>query len=339
MNQKRILLSEIVTDAGTQVRVQPDDATVADYAQHMTDGATFPPIVLFHDGSAYYLADGFHRVLAARRNDWRDIDADVRVGTKTDALWFALAANKANGRRLTEADKKHAITLALQAWPDRSARQIAEQVGASQDYVNDIRRKTQVSDSRQLYVTGKDGKQYAASREAAVEIKDERRRVIAEAIDSGKSAKSICEELKVRGEEVASVRRDMGRGIDNSRVAVAQRRKDITDLAARGFSTRQIADSLGIGTDAVTSTAKKEGIVIHADRVVAGTRRIDANRVVEQTVMDAENLTADVDLVAFDELNPEKLGAWIESLKKSQRALGEFVKRLIKEQAKHGKAA
>ena len=56
-----IALSDIVTDAGTQVRVQPDDATVADYAAQMTDGAQFPPVVLFHDGNQYFLADGFQR--------------------------------------------------------------------------------------------------------------------------------------------------------------------------------------------------------------------------------------------------------------------------------------
>lgn len=40
-----------------------------------------------------------------------------------------LGANKANGQRLTPADKKHAVLLALQTWPERSGNQIAEQVG------------------------------------------------------------------------------------------------------------------------------------------------------------------------------------------------------------------
>lgn len=136
---KSIQLTQIVMDAGTQVRVQPDETTVADYASQMTEGAQFPPVVVFHDGSRYFLADGFHRVLAAKRNDWREIDADVRVGTKTDALWFALAANKANGWRLTEADKKHAIQLALTTWPDRSAREISEQIGCTHTYVSRVR--------------------------------------------------------------------------------------------------------------------------------------------------------------------------------------------------------
>jgi hypothetical protein len=56
-----------------------------------------------------------------------------------------------------------AILLALQGWPDRSARQIAEQIGVNPDYVNDVRK--QVSDTRHLpdRVTGKDGKSYPAA--------------------------------------------------------------------------------------------------------------------------------------------------------------------------------
>lgn len=324
----RIPLADIVTDGGTQVRVQPDEATVADYAQHMTDGAQFPAIVLFHDGNQYFLADGFHRVLAARRNDWRDIDADVRVGTKTDALWFALAANKANGRRLTEADKTHAVRLALIQWPEKLQREIAEQVGCSESLVS----KASLQIGKTTGVAGD-------LRGRALAIKNKRDE-IRELVKAGVPSVEIRQRLKAHSTTIAEVRRELGRNaIDTSRAAIAQRSKDIADMAARGFSTRQIAEAIGIGTDRVTHIAKKEGVVIHADRVVAGSRRIDPNRVVEQTVMDAENLTADVDLVAFDELDPAKLGAWIDSLKKSQRALGEFVRRLIKEQIKHGQAA
>jgi hypothetical protein len=96
---QRVALQDIVFDAGTQVRVSISEQVVADYAEAMTDGADFPPVVLFHDGNRYYMGDGFHRGLAAKRIDARDIPADVRVGTATDALWYALGANKANGHR------------------------------------------------------------------------------------------------------------------------------------------------------------------------------------------------------------------------------------------------
>src|SRR5690348_8493475 len=44
--------------------VRPD--TNNDYTQAMVDGAEFPPLVVFWDGSDYWLADGFHRHSAMR---------------------------------------------------------------------------------------------------------------------------------------------------------------------------------------------------------------------------------------------------------------------------------
>lgn len=165
-----INLDEIVIDAGTQVRAEINEQVVAHYAERMTDGAQFPPIVVFHDGNRYYLADGFHRTMAARRNDWRTLEADVRLGTKVDALWFALGANRANGAQLTASDKKHAVLLALRQWPERSASQLAEQVGCNRRYVDQLKAEVGSTTNLPDRVTGKDGKRYPAKRttEAAV---------------------------------------------------------------------------------------------------------------------------------------------------------------------------
>ena len=112
-----------------RIRAAIDTQVVGEYADAMMAGAEFPPIVLFDDGAHRYLADGFHRVLAARRLALVDLAVEIEPGTKAEALWFALGANRTNGMRLGQADKKHAILLALKAWPDRSTHQIAEQIG------------------------------------------------------------------------------------------------------------------------------------------------------------------------------------------------------------------
>ena len=57
----------IRTDGGTQVRQQLDDAAVKDYTRATQGNVLLPPVVVFHDGTAYWLADGFHRLAAARR--------------------------------------------------------------------------------------------------------------------------------------------------------------------------------------------------------------------------------------------------------------------------------
>ena len=55
MSIQRVRLDSVAFDAGTQIRAAIDTQVVSDYAEAMTGGATFPPIVLFHDGNQHYL--------------------------------------------------------------------------------------------------------------------------------------------------------------------------------------------------------------------------------------------------------------------------------------------
>jgi hypothetical protein len=69
-------------DESSQVRVAVRSAVVRDYAQAMKQqvregGLRFPPAVLFSDGQRYILADGFHRVLAARVAGLSEFPAEI----------------------------------------------------------------------------------------------------------------------------------------------------------------------------------------------------------------------------------------------------------------------
>jgi hypothetical protein len=315
----RIRLDAIAIDAGTQVRARLDEAVVAEYAERMAAGDAFPPIVVFADGTAdtnaspiYFLGDGFHRTMAARRNDLAYLDADVRVGTKSDALWFALGANRANGHQMTQADRRHAIELAILTWGDtKSTTIIADQVGCNQSTV--VRIKEQVMHAHNLpgRTTGKDGKSYPASRSAVVSPVGE-----ISPIDEPATAPAF-----------------------KSRIATQQRRERIRELAADGHSIGQIAAAVGIGEETCRKIVRAHQIDVPADRAVGGLHRHDSNRIVEQMVMDAEHLTADVPLIEFSRLDTARLAVWIESLVQSRRALHGFIQRLLKEQQKHGEAA
>jgi ParB-like chromosome segregation protein Spo0J len=52
----------------------------------MAAGAKFPPVVVFHGGRKYWLADGFHRVDAAEAAGLDKILAEVRKGERRDWL-------------------------------------------------------------------------------------------------------------------------------------------------------------------------------------------------------------------------------------------------------------
>jgi ParB-like chromosome segregation protein Spo0J len=43
--------------------------------------------------SSYYLADGFHRVAAAKSVNLEELPAEIRVGTKREAMLYACGAN------------------------------------------------------------------------------------------------------------------------------------------------------------------------------------------------------------------------------------------------------
>jgi len=135
-----IQLSKIDIKAGTQVRAAINEETVCEYAEAMQDeNHSFPPVILFYDGSRYVLADGFHRFLAASRNGDEDILAIVNPGTEYDALRFALSANVDHGLRRTNADKRRAVEIALKEWPKESDRQIARTCAVSHPFVMGIR--------------------------------------------------------------------------------------------------------------------------------------------------------------------------------------------------------
>lgn len=157
-----IPVDKIVCTGDIQTRARLDDETVTDYSVAMLGGAEFPPVVLFKsmDGTLL-LADGFHRVAAARKAGHVEIPAEVRVGERKDAIAYALSANAKHGLRRTNADKRRSVEIALREFVDQSDRRLAELCCVTDFLVRSVR--SQVRDSRTLSAArrvGKDGKTY-----------------------------------------------------------------------------------------------------------------------------------------------------------------------------------
>ena len=108
MNIQTVKLDDLVTE-GLQVRCSTNKDVVAEYAEDIKDGAKFPPVIVYRQsvgsasakapGGKYLLADGYHRVGAARELGLIEIEADVREGGYNEAIRFALRANTAHGLR------------------------------------------------------------------------------------------------------------------------------------------------------------------------------------------------------------------------------------------------
>lgn len=105
-------------DLSLQTRAGTDAETIDNYAEAMADGAQFPEVTVFTDGTHYWLADGFHRVMAAKQNGRTVIAADVRNGTEDDAVVFGGTANNKQGKRPTRADVQHFLQM---VWERREA--------------------------------------------------------------------------------------------------------------------------------------------------------------------------------------------------------------------------
>jgi ParB-like nuclease domain len=132
-----------IKDGGAQMRVEMRPETVNDYANDMLDGAVFPAIVVFHDGSDFWLAEGFHRVEAARKIGRETINAEIREGSARDAILYGAGANATHGLRRTQADKRRAIERLLKdpEWARWSDRKIAEHAKVDHKTVAVIRRQ------------------------------------------------------------------------------------------------------------------------------------------------------------------------------------------------------
>jgi hypothetical protein len=164
MPTQNLSLESINLYGGTQARVTTSDEAISSYAEEMSQGAVFPPIIVFFDGATYWLADGFHRYLAVKRNGGTTIAAEIETGGRVEALRHALGANATNGVYRNSADKRNAVEVALEEWPDQANPVIADLCKVSVDLVR--RTRTQLTQSGRLQqaekVTGRDGKEYPA---------------------------------------------------------------------------------------------------------------------------------------------------------------------------------
>jgi len=153
----------IRTDGGTQPRVEMNLFTVDEYAAEMKQGIAFPHIVVFHDGEYYWLADGFHRLAAAKVAERETLEAEIIEGTRRDAILYSVSANSEHGLRRKNEDKRRAVWILLKdaEWTLWSDREISRRCAVSPDTVGRLRSEIESSlsesDSEERLYTTKHG--------------------------------------------------------------------------------------------------------------------------------------------------------------------------------------
>ena len=135
-------LSAIRVDWTINARAATRRETTLEYAEALKAGAKFPPVTVFFDGTAYWLADGFHRYVAYQIAGLAEIPVEIRLGTPRAATLYSATANGLHGLRPTRSDKRKVIIRMLEdpEWARWSNQEIAQLCGAEPEAVDELRR-------------------------------------------------------------------------------------------------------------------------------------------------------------------------------------------------------
>jgi hypothetical protein len=79
----RLRIAELLANAPIDPEAHLDAARVERYARTLD---ALPPVVVVDTPEGLLLADGYHRVAASRRLGLEEVEAEVRTGTRRDAL-------------------------------------------------------------------------------------------------------------------------------------------------------------------------------------------------------------------------------------------------------------
>ena len=112
MTQLRI--TDLLASTPTDPEAHLDPARVERYAQ-MLD--ILPPVVVFGTKEGLLLADGYHRVAAARRLGLETVEGEVRLGSRRDALRYAASVGAAQRDISPEVAASHVRRRSQGHWP------------------------------------------------------------------------------------------------------------------------------------------------------------------------------------------------------------------------------
>jgi hypothetical protein len=134
--------TSFIMDSTIQQRVGLDEATVEAYAELYHEGRDLGRITVFADPATgtCILADGWHRVFAARHAMRMTLPAEVHQGGSREALLYATSANL-HGRPLSNQDKRKRVMtmLADEEWSQWSDNAIAKHCGVAHSFVARVR--------------------------------------------------------------------------------------------------------------------------------------------------------------------------------------------------------
>lgn len=159
MELQELEISNITKDKRTQPRAVIDDYVVGEYRADMMAGDDFPPVMVFRENGNYFLADGWHRILAAEQAGKQTINAAIKDGSLRDAILYSCGVNADHGKRRTNGDKQRAVKKMLNdpEWVKKSDREIARLCRVTHPFVSRLRSSLVIVTSEEREYTTKHG--------------------------------------------------------------------------------------------------------------------------------------------------------------------------------------
>jgi ParB-like chromosome segregation protein Spo0J len=158
----KLKLTEVKLDSGLQARAAMSESVVQEYTDVIREGGVMPPVTVFHDGTQYHLADGWHRYFAHKGAGFAEIEADIKEGTRRDAILYSVSANDKHGLRRSNADKRKAVMLLLEdfEWSEWNDVKIATQCGVSSMFVGKLRKEINGDEVPAQRIVERGGKEF-----------------------------------------------------------------------------------------------------------------------------------------------------------------------------------
>jgi imidazolonepropionase-like amidohydrolase len=109
----KLRIADLLARAPVDPEAHLDHERVRSYANDVTG---LPPVVVFDTPEGLLLADGYHRVAAARRAGAEVIEADLRRGTRHDALRYAVTMAAAERGISADEASRHLARRSSARW-------------------------------------------------------------------------------------------------------------------------------------------------------------------------------------------------------------------------------
>lgn len=282
------------------------------------------PIVVTPDR---YLIAGARRLAACRSLDWSAVPITVVSNLDDAAARLHAERDENTCRKALTVSERLALVAALEPLERAAARE-------RQLFANPSGHSPEGSATDQPQAKG-EALEHVAAAVGWSRNSINRARKVAAAVEQDPALQPILDQMNRSGNIAAALRQIpqqyRARKPPQKPIGKVARDARICDMARGGHRVSDIAREASLTVGAVHHILKAHHVKPTAAAPNMRQARHNANRIAERTVLDAENLTADVGLINRAALDVDQIPGWIARLRVAEKGLRAFIALLRRE--------